>query len=701
MDLQQVFIVFISNDLKNAQNLIGLLNAPFNKVLSCSFAEAYDEVLINEKPDIVVVDVISFPDFSYSEIEKTRFLPKYAHIPFLFLISPDEKIILQLYKYQYNRILVEPIDRYLLVNEITNSIHYSRIEQQLKLYKNIVDGEEKLISHIDELMELNQLKKIKSFNDLVNYTKQKIIPKIELMLAAEKAVFLNYNPNGKEGEASLNFYAKEDDLQEIQFFFDESRLAGLFKKNFSEIYEKDNQNNILFSEIEKLFGFPVSGILFVPLILFHKPIGALLLINKLYRNSFSENDLAFATILAQKLIYQFESVELNKKPGRLFKNLVAEGDKQTSDLIEQVLSKIDFGLIIFDSQMHVFFKNKASSDLLNVKPKSDELKALLGDKWFVEVEKCILENNFPVIRQEIKMSAVNEDDFYIGYSVYKMDWDYEKSYYILVFSEISQTKKLQSEIIRMDRMASLGVLSSGIAHEIRNPLAGIKAMAQNMEEELDKNSSHLEYIKRILRQVDRLDLLLRSFFTYAKPMRPDPKPCQIPEIISEALALFPSQFRQNSVKVFQNYADDLAYVYIDPAQIQQVFINLVLNAIQAMKEGGNITISAHNTEQKVPYVDSEKSRRKKQFDKFILLELKDEGEGMDDSIKEKIFNPFFTTKSSGTGLGLAIVYQIINEHGGNIDVDSNPGQGTTFKILLPALVEKKTETGRIEYPYEN
>ncbi len=255
--------------------------------------------------------------------------------------------------------------------------------------------------------------------------------------------------------------------------------------------------------------------------------------------------------------------------------------------------------------------------------------------------------------------------------------------------EISQTKRLQAEIIRMDRMASLGVLASGIAHEIRNPLAGIKAMAQTLQEELDKDDSKNEYIDRIVRQVNRLDELLKSFFSYARPQRPNPVKCNIPDIVHEVLPLFRRKIKLSNIIVKEVYSRDLKEIFVDFHQIEQVFFNLIINAIDALNEGGTLTIRARLPEETTPIIDRRQRIPKLFSDVYNEITISDTGIGMDLETLNNMYNPFFTTKSNGTGLGLSIVYQIILEHGGQITVDSELGKGTTFRIFLPVYVKEK------------
>jgi nitrogen-specific signal transduction histidine kinase len=352
------------------------------------------------------------------------------------------------------------------------------------------------------------------------------------------------------------------------------------------------------------------------------------------------------------------------------------------------LESVNFGVVVFDNHEQITYINKMARQLLNIKSDPETLDDILDKRTYQQFKMILSQKDLPIKREEINVWADNRPDHYLGYSVYPLKSSPDGEEKILIFSEISQTKRIQAEIIRMDRMASLGILSSGIAHEIRNPLAGIKAMAQTLEEELENETHLVEYVARILRQVNRLEGLLKTFFTYAKPQRPNPKPCQIENIIREVLPLFERKLKEEKIKVVQNYTPDLHEIFVDSSQIEQVLFNLIINSIQAMKEDGILKIIARNADNRLPTIDRRLRSPGLLSDNFIEIAISDNGAGIPPDIKENIFNPFFTTKANGTGLGLSIVYQIVREHGGQVDVDSNAGKGTKFSILLPAVIEK-------------
>lgn len=237
----------------------------------------------------------------------------------------------------------------------------------------------------------------------------------------------------------------------------------------------------------------------------------------------------------------------------------------------------------------------------------------------------------------------------------------------------------------MDRLASMGVLASGIAHEIRNPLAGIKTIAQTLELEIDPDDARREYIARIVRQVNRMDDLLKTFFSYAKPRQPRREHHRLQEIVQEVTALVENRMRGQSVSYAEHYDPDLPLVYVDYYQIQQIFVNLYLNALDAMPNGGELKLEASSKIATLSRVDrrGQSFPIKSKSSLYVEVLLKDTGEGIEADVLPSIFNPFFTTKPQGAGLGLSIVYRIMTEHQGDIQVESESGKGTVFRVLLP------------------
>ena len=249
---------------------------------------------------------------------------------------------------------------------------------------------------------------------------------------------------------------------------------------------------------------------------------------------------------------------------------------------------------------------------------------------------------------------------------------------IVIFRDLTNIYKIQEEILRMDRLVSLGRLSSGIAHELRNPLAGIKTTAQALGEEMSEEDPRREYLYRITKEIDRLNELLKTFFSFAKQQNLHLVPCHIKDIINEIIPFLIKEIADKGIRFVENYHPGIPYIKVDKNQMHQVFLNLFLNAIQAMPNGGELKIDVN------PFVSQTGDGSKQHLIKAVIS---DQGRGIPPDLIERIFDPFFTTKPKGIGLGLSIVYQIIKKHGGTIKVESRWEKGTSFIITLPEIVE--------------
>ena len=249
---------------------------------------------------------------------------------------------------------------------------------------------------------------------------------------------------------------------------------------------------------------------------------------------------------------------------------------------------------------------------------------------------------------------------------------------IVIFRDMTNVYKIQEEILRMDRLVSLGKLASDIAHELRNPLAGIKTTAQALSEEMSKDDSKREYLSRITKEIDRLNELLKTFFSFAKPQKLNLVYCHIKDIINEIIPFLIKEIADKGIHFIENYHPQLPKIKVDKTQMHQAFLNLFLNAIQAMPDGGELKTEV------TPIVSTSLIGREQNL---IKISISDTGKGIPPNILHKIFDPFFTTKPKGIGLGLSITYQIVKKHGGTIKVESELGKGTSFIINLPEMLE--------------
>jgi two-component system sensor histidine kinase AtoS len=216
-------------------------------------------------------------------------------------------------------------------------------------------------------------------------------------------------------------------------------------------------------------------------------------------------------------------------------------------------------------------------------------------------------------------------------------------------------------------MKVVGELAAGLAHEIKNPLAGMKVSIGVLLSELNLSDDDREVLTRVADEILRIELLMKELLNFARPPRPQFYVVDINKVLEKAAILSAKNPSFSAVKVVKEYDNRAPGTMADPMQLQQVFMNLLLNAADAMPEGGTISLKT---------LYEEKSN-------VLQIMISDSGKGIDDKAMTRIFQPFFTTKAKGTGLGLAITKRLIEQHGGSISVGNNPEGGATFKMVLP------------------
>jgi PAS domain S-box-containing protein len=238
-----------------------------------------------------------------------------------------------------------------------------------------------------------------------------------------------------------------------------------------------------------------------------------------------------------------------------------------------------------------------------------------------------------------------------------------------VVSDITEQVALERHIARAEQLALIGELAAGLAHEVKNPLAGIKGAIEIVLEGLANDDPHRQVLKHVLEETMRVNRIISDLLEYARPHAPSHTRINLNELVEHVMATARLQLASNSVKLEFEPSPDLPPIMVDPDEMQKVILNLILNAIQAVKDHGRImTTTAFEPR-----------------DSSIKLSVTDNGEGIPPESLDKIFRPFFTTKKKGTGLGLATCKRIITAYGGTISVQSEPGKGSTFTVTLPGL----------------
>ena len=299
-------------------------------------------------------------------------------------------------------------------------------------------------------------------------------------------------------------------------------------------------------------------------------------------------------------------------------------------------------------------------------------------KMIEEVANKIAGGNYD---QEINLEAPREIEL-LASSVNKMAKELKKEkeeleewgnkLEIKVQERTDEIKKIHSQLFRSEKLASLGKLAAGVAHEINNPLTGILTNASLLRDDLPENDPKREDVDIIVKETIRCREIVKRLLDFARQTKPQKQLININNIIDNIILLVRNQTSFRNVSIEKNLSNSIPDILADKDQIQQVFINIIINAAEAMSKGGSLKIESN--------LDSK--------GEAIIIKFTDTGPGIPEHLKEKIFDPFFTTKENGTGLGLAISYGIIEQHGGEIDLDSTIGAGTTFKIKLPVIMQE-------------
>ena len=240
-----------------------------------------------------------------------------------------------------------------------------------------------------------------------------------------------------------------------------------------------------------------------------------------------------------------------------------------------------------------------------------------------------------------------------------------------MIQQLRRLRHLEEELRIKDRLAALGELAAGVAHEIRNPLVIIKNSAQILGDRFHGQNDNKELTQYIIEETDRLNRVVTSFLDFARPQKSNLEINQIAPIIDRTLQMTNMEISKNHIEVYKSFRKNLPPVMVDAEQMHQVFLNLILNAIGAMPDGGRLEIKTAIRR------DDNKSM------KLMEISFKDTGCGIPKDVTDKVFNPFFTTKSEGTGLGLAIAHKIIENHDGTIEVESQEGKGSIFSVYIP------------------
>lgn len=336
---------------------------------------------------------------------------------------------------------------------------------------------------------------------------------------------------------------------------------------------------------------------------------------------------------------------------------------------DHVVENMPIGLLACDTEERIVSFNQTAEAVLGL-----SAREVLGKKAGEVLPEPLtrlaeeLRTEEEVIEKEIECPLQTGERIPMDVSVSVLEGDDGTPLgHIILFRDLTEIQELKREVERAQRLASLGRLAAGIAHEIRNPLSSIKGFATYFGERYKDVPEDRSTAEIMVQEVERLNRVIGQLLEFARPMRVQRKPTSLQSLVQHALKMVERDAKAKHIRIHTSLSPEVHEVSIDPDRINQVFLNLYLNAIEAMENGGTLSV--------VLRPDEDPGR--------VKIAISDTGAGIKKEDLVHVFDPYFTTKPSGTGLGLAIVHKIIESHRGEVRVESEPGRGTTVSITLP------------------
>ncbi len=351
---------------------------------------------------------------------------------------------------------------------------------------------------------------------------------------------------------------------------------------------------------------------------------------------------------------------------------------------EDILRNVTSGIITVNRRERITSFNAGAAKILDYdigknqgEPAPDHLEHIL------KVVRQTLESGTSVHNHELTITKPGHDQLFVEVNTSLLSSKTGKIFgAIAEIRNITQRKRMEEMMLRVEKLASLGELSAGMAHEIRNPLAGIKTSVQVLEKRVTKPESK-ELLRGIESEINRLNKFVTDLLHFSRPTTPLPAPVDITRVLNNTLDLMMEKIRAKGISVERRFNQETPKAVVDQEQMRQVFLNLLINSIKAMERGGRLTIDVHPAEARPNGISHFETGVQVHRSRFINVVFSDTGSGIAAHQLQKVFDPFFTTDPKGTGLGLAIAHKLIEENNGYIFMESVQGEGTRAIMLLP------------------
>lgn len=349
---------------------------------------------------------------------------------------------------------------------------------------------------------------------------------------------------------------------------------------------------------------------------------------------------------------------------------------------ESIVASVPSSILVVDKNLRIVLANQSFYEGFGLEKKEVETKSLervLPSKLNKKILKAIRTGNF-LKKEEVETNfpRIGRRLLHISVVGTKLEEADEEERFVIIIEDLSEKKQLEDGLIRSGKLAALGELSAGLAHEINNPLAIISGYAQMLQAEpLMEEARKQRYLKEIVRQTDRAARIMRKVRDFARPGETKMESVDMNETLIRTLSLLKDRIHLKNIRINEDLDLSLPRIKADKDQLEQVFINIILNAVQAMPNGGELTLRTKLRPQGA-----------KGSAKGVELTIIDTGCGVPQENLGKIFDPFFTTKHDSTGLGLSITHSLLSRHHGTIAVESEVGKGTTFVLTFPLSSEE-------------
>ncbi|MCM8767400.1 MAG: ATP-binding protein [Candidatus Omnitrophica bacterium] len=660
-----MLILGLANLYKKKKSCSGILNLEIQYIfLGVSLATIFVitlyiftiifEVSITDRlgpfASIIMVGIMIYGISKYKIMDITLVYEKIS----LYLLHLLSLVIIYfLVHFILNKILIffaiEPKNWPLFISGFSVAILFNPLKEKIQNFLRI-----KVLKYDIEIFTQRIFRTLFTFDEIKIIFKNLITELKNFLNVPEKVLFIIKNKDDFPFE-------KKDLPDEVDVVYKENlTIFNLLEKNKIVIEEEEARLEDIYPDRRKiveefnLLGYNVG----VAIVQREKIVGGIFLKSKIDNKVFTYRDQLLLTNLGYQLGVSLETLKLYHQISEI------------NSYIKNLLDNATFGVISFDKDGTVRFMNSIMEEILGSSKEllQKHFSQILPEKIIPKVKELYLK-----LEKQVKTDEIFFNDKIFNIIITSIFDEKEEFLGVqVIFTDITKLRQLEQEIRMKEKLASLGVMAAGLAHEIKNPLVAIKTFVDLLPDRLNDKEFVNEYPKLLRQEIDRINHLIEQILLFSKPQITKMEFVNLNEIIESTITLMNFQFSNKPIRIIKNIPKENVIIKGDGEKLKQVFLNIFMNSFEAInnKKEGYIEVSLSQANEKVEIV------------------ISDNGSGIKKEIMDKIFDPFFTTKEKGTGLGLSIVLRILEEHKGKIRIESNLNQGTKVFIEIPKLEGK-------------